>query len=205
MRPRERAPRRAGPRPRTGPVLALAAAAAVPALMAADSRPQEWPSPPEINIAESVHGIPFEEPEPFTYGIPLDTFIRPVRTEQVEAGVTTVSISSDVLFAFDEAELGERALATVEALAAEIQGAGGTVTVVGHTDGVGDDDYNAELSRDRAEAVRAALQQELGDGTAIEAEGRGAEEPVAEETGSAEEIAAAQAENRRVEISYEGR
>ena len=36
------------------------------------------------------------------------------------------------------------------------------ITVVGHTDGVGGDDYNQTLSQERAEAVRDYLETELG-------------------------------------------
>lgn len=181
---------------------AAAIAAAAPLLLAADG--EGWPEAPQPNITESVVEFPLEQENSFTYNIPLGSFLHPVRTEDVAGGVTTVTVSSDILFDFDEAELTERAEETITELAAEIQGTTGTVDVVGHTDGVGEADYNRELSEERAEAVAEALAAELGEDAAIEPEGRGSEEPVAQESGDSEEQAEARALNRRVEISYEG-
>lgn len=67
---------------------------------------------------------------------------------------TIVELASDVLFAFDSARLtaeAEAALRRTAELAA--QAGSGRITVVGHTDAVGEDAYNLALSRRRAEAV----------------------------------------------------
>lgn len=76
------------------------------------------------------------------------------------------------------------------------------ITIVGHTDGRGSDERNAELSEDRATAVADAL---IAAGVAadrITAEGVGSTQPVAEEGGTDDEDARAQ--NRRVEVTFEG-
>lgn len=76
--------------------------------------------------------------------------------------------------------------------------------IEGHTDQRGDNDMNQKLSQQRADAIRAIL---IGFGVAperLEAIGYGEERPVAAETGSNEEIAAAQAKNRRVVFRLAG-
>lgn len=125
---------------------------------------------------------------------------RSLREEREEGDLAVVSIASDVLFAFDSADLSDRAEATVRDIAADLGEAVGTITVVGHTDSVGADSYNQDLSERRAESVAAVLADELGD-VDIETEGRGSQEPVAEES---EGDPAAAARNRRVEILHAG-
>jgi outer membrane protein OmpA-like peptidoglycan-associated protein len=99
-------------------------------------------------------------------------------------------------FASGQSELTAAAQASVRALAAYI---GLThesaVRVVGHTDSQGDAAKNQALSQRRAEAVRQALVAEGVPGSRIEASGRGAAAPVADNT-----TAAGRARNRRVEI-----
>ncbi|MEE2037571.1 OmpA family protein [Nocardiopsis sp. CT-R113] len=54
---------------------------------------------------------------------------------------------------------------------------GTPITVSGHTDATGPDEYNRALSRQRAEAVAAALTAHLGEGWSITAEGAGSGRP----------------------------
>ena len=58
---------------------------------------------------------------------------------------------------------------------------------------------NQQLSNDRAADVAAALKDALGEVT-INAAGKGATVPITKESGSAEEVEAARALNRRVGI-----
>ncbi|KAA3652369.1 MAG: OmpA family protein [Proteobacteria bacterium] len=67
--------------------------------------------------------------------------------------------------------------------------------VVGHTDSAGDATYNQKLSEARAEAVRRALIERGVAEERLSSEGRGEDEPVAD-NGSREGRAA----NRRVEV-----
>lgn len=154
-------------------------------------------------ISDSVFAI---DPAPSVIGIDPTESVQELETEKSEGGTTTVTIAADVLFAFDEASLTDTARDTIADIAGRLEGAEGTVQVVGHSDGIGDDAYNQDLSKDRAEAVKSAIEDELGSAAPdIEAEGRGASEPIAEETDSdGNDIPGARAENRRVEISFEG-
>ncbi|MEU1898019.1 OmpA family protein [Nocardiopsis dassonvillei] len=116
----------------------------------------------------------------------------------------TVALKADVMFDFDSAELTEEAEEVVRRAARSLEDNidpdDPGVNVIGHTDGRGADDYNEELSVERAETVRGVLEDELGSGYDFSVEGRGASEPIAEEGGSDDEEA--RARNRRVEFSY---
>lgn len=109
------------------------------------------------------------------------------------------NLDADVHFEFDSAELtteGQRALYVIgDSLAAHTDLS--TVEVEGHTDSVGNDEYNMNLSLRRAESVRSFLLENYAGLSRIEFSVRGFGEtrPVADN--STEE---GQALNRRVEI-----
>lgn len=95
--------------------------------------------------------------------------------EMIEA-----DLGSDVLFAFDSADLVDGADEVVTLVAERIKAREpGEVTVTGHTDDQGEDAYNQDLSERRARSVADALENHL-DGAAhpLRAEGRGNAEPV---------------------------
>jgi outer membrane protein OmpA-like peptidoglycan-associated protein len=71
--------------------------------------------------------------------------------------------------------------------------------VDGHTDSVGDDDYNQALSERRAESVRAYLVQQGISPSAIVALGYGKSQPIASNS-----LAAGRQQNRRVELIVAG-
>ena len=68
------------------------------------------------------------------------------------------------------------------------------ITVIGHTDFVGSDEYNDKLSLQRAEKVRDQLVRRGIDKTIIQLAGRGKREPIVATT-------SAEQQNRRVEIT----
>lgn len=113
----------------------------------------------------------------------------------------TINLSSDVVFAFGSAELSPAAQEALDAVADEIGTGGGTLTVKGHTDSIGDDASNQVLSEQRAAAVRAALEALLGGSFTYQTVGFGETTPIAPNTrpdGSDDPDGRAQ--NRRVEI-----
>jgi OmpA-OmpF porin, OOP family len=151
------------------------------------------PVPSADEIAESIREL---DPEVRSIEVAEP---RSLREEREEEDGTVVSVASDVLFAFDSAELSERAEQTVRDVIAGLRDDVGTIQVVGHTDSVGSDEYNRDLSERRAEAVAAVLTEELGTAVDVRTEGRGSQEPVVEES---EEDPVAAARNRRVEITW---
>lgn len=133
----------------------------------------------------------------------LEPQVRELRTEEREGQQTTVTISADVLFAFDSAELSEPARRIVEDLAARIAATDGGVAVVGHTDAIGTREYNQQLSEQRAEAVAVVLRDSLDEAQRVTVEGRNFSEPVAPEQVGGEDNPEGRARNRRVEIIFD--
>jgi outer membrane protein OmpA-like peptidoglycan-associated protein len=73
------------------------------------------------------------------------------------------------------------------------------VTIEGHTDSVGSDEYNQQLSERRAQAVRDYFVQQGINSTAVEAKGYGKTEPIA-----SNDTIEGRAQNRRVELILAG-
>lgn len=116
-------------------------------------------------------------------------------------GGTILSVASDILFAFDSANLTPKAQATLKDIStiindSQVKG----VKVVGHTDARGTDAYNRKLSRARAQSVAAFLVREGVAQSPISALGRGEVEPVAENEINGKDNPSGRAKNRRVEF-----
>jgi outer membrane protein OmpA-like peptidoglycan-associated protein len=117
--------------------------------------------------------------------------------------MTVVALASDTLFAFDKAELAPEAVPNLRRTHELIRRSGaGEITVTGHTDAKGDDAYNQELSRRRAQAVVDWLRRQDGlHAPAFKAVGRGATAPIAPNTRSdGSDDPEGRARNRRVEV-----
>ena len=113
-----------------------------------------------------------------------------------------IRLHADALFTGRSAKLSGRAGALLDETAQEIKTkAMRPLTIVGHTDGRGDDSDNLKLSEERAEAVMKAMKSRLGGDFTYTTSGKGEAEPVAEEGG--EDDAKARARNARVEIAYQ--
>jgi len=81
--------------------------------------------------------------------------VRVVETVQCER---RLSLVADALFAFDEATLSPQAEETLIVVVPEIEKAGKhPVSIEGHTDAKGSDDYNRTLSEKRASTVKQWL------------------------------------------------
>ncbi len=91
---------------------------------------------------------------------------------------TEIPVSSDVLFAFGQAELTTEAQAELTGVVDRIRSRAGRVVIEGHTDAIGDDADNQVLSERRAEAVRAYLAGQVP-GVMLSAGGFGETRPVA--------------------------
>lgn len=135
--------------------------------------------------------------------MPLETYRESVETsvsrvDEIEH--STLILSADVLFEFDEASLSEEADQELEAAIAELEGVeGGELEIVGHTDDNGTEEYNQELSEDRAASVENRLSQltDLEQFDTVNVRGEAFREPIADN-----ETEAGQAQNRRVELHF---
>lgn len=125
-----------------------------------------------------------------------------MRAEQTDRG-TLVSLPGDVLFDFDKATLRADALPTLDKLAELIAAqAPPSVSIEGHTDAKGDDEYNRRLSEQRAETVRSYLVEKRGVQAALlKAIGLGELRPVAPNaTATGADDTEGRQRNRRVEV-----
>lgn len=69
-----------------------------------------------------------------------------------------VSFSADSLFAFDSAEIQPKGKQGLDQFANDLRGARySTISVTGHTDAIGSESYNQQLSQKRADVVKAYL------------------------------------------------
>lgn len=123
-----------------------------------------------------------------------------LQTTREEEETTTVVLTADLMFAFDSAELSAEAADALAELIEQIP-QGSAVAVDGHTDALGTDARNDELSLQRAEAVASVLRTERADLT-LTVTGRGSRQPVAENEVEGEDNPAGRALNRRVELSF---
>jgi len=126
----------------------------------------------------------------------------------VKPEVQELTLSSDVLFAYDSAELssaGKRELDVAARVVAEKIKLD-RVVIVGHTDRIGSDAYNMALAKRRAETVRNYLVSTGVDSYLISAEGRGSSEPVVVCDGAriTETLKNCLQPNRRVQIVIYG-
>lgn len=134
--------------------------------------------------------------------IPLDRNITPLGDEVTEGETTTITLESDILFDFGSTELSDSAVTRIGELVAEVP-QGGTVSVDGHTDDVPYHRGNDVLSTERAQAVADAIAAARPD-LSLTVTGHGDSDPVAPNSSGGEDNPEGRAENRRVEIRYDG-
>ena len=116
------------------------------------------------------------------------------------ATATRATFAMDAFFDFDKSVLKPEARVKLDDLAVSIKGINLDVVIaVGHTDSIGNNEYNQKLSIRRSEAVKAYLVGKGIDGNRIQAGGKGETAPVADNL-----AAEGRARNRRVEIEVVG-
>ena len=93
--------------------------------------------------------------------------------------IEQISLSSDVLFAFDKAELRPEGQKKIDEIAGRLKGANvQLINTIGHADRIGPDKYNQQLSEKRAAAVKEYLAQKGVETSKVHSEGRGKSDPV---------------------------
>jgi len=112
--------------------------------------------------------------------------------------ITKFVIPAAALFAFDKADLSEEGRDAIEGYRSEIRpelAEAYAAVIIGHTDSIGDPNYNLGLSKRRAEAVRDYLVETGAPDEKLRIVGRGQNDPIA-----SNETEEGRAKNRRVEV-----
>jgi outer membrane protein OmpA-like peptidoglycan-associated protein len=124
----------------------------------------------------------------------LSAQLRDLQAKQTDRGL--VLTLGDVLFDSGKATLKPGAASTIDRLAMFLEKSPDrAVSIEGHTDSMGSEDYNLTLSENRANAVKAALMARGIAAERVVTVGKGEGEPVA-----TNENSAGRQQNRRVEI-----
>jgi len=130
-----------------------------------------------------------------------ETLALQQQLEDMQARMTArgiVATLGDVLFDSGEAGLKDTASLNIDKIAGFMRGYPERVAIVeGHTDNLGDDDYNLDLSRSRAHSVRAALVARGISGSRISTQSMGEVSPVADNN-----TVEGRQKNRRVEVIF---
>ncbi len=126
----------------------------------------------------------------------LDQDIPGATVTRVGEGIA-VTFDSGLLFDFNSATLRSEARENLRNLAASLaKNPGEDVLIVGHTDSVGTDSYNLDLSRRRAEAAASYIATVGVDRSRIGTKGMGENDPLA-----SNDTDAGRQQNRRVEVA----
>jgi OmpA-OmpF porin, OOP family len=179
-----------------GASVVLVAMIAGPAL-ALPTDPADLPEPTSSQLADSVRV--WDLTGTVRVWDPAGT-VSTLEKQATEGAETVLSLDTDILFAFDSADLPASAGPAIAALLQPVPPAA-AVSIVGHTDSLGEDAYNLGLSQRRAEAVAAAVAAARPD-LSLTTEGRGEADPVAPNDNGGEDNPDGRAANRRVEIRY---
>ncbi|MFJ3638734.1 OmpA family protein [Streptomyces sp. NPDC090108] len=153
------------------------------------------PTDPDLKLPE---GATLADPKVLDIKSVVEDQSGEERREDTNADVT-FALQAEVLFGKDSAKLGGAAKARIEAIAEEIKKQNATqVRVFGFTDDLGSSAHGDVLSKQRANAVQAVLDQDLNDpGVTFEVRGYGEQYPIADNSSEA-----GRKKNRRVEVSF---
>lgn len=126
----------------------------------------------------------------------MEEELEGVTIQRVEEGIA-VSFDSGILFGFDSASLRQESIDNLQKLTRIINRDDDTILlIVGHTDSVGNENYNLDLSERRSQAAANYMVQQGLDRSRVRVEGRGEYEPIADN-----DTEAGRQENRRVEVA----
>lgn len=132
----------------------------------------------------------------------LDENVEPLESTTSEDGSTEITLSTDILFEFGDSEIDDASAATIPDMVEDIPD-GEEVTVDGHTDSIPYERGNDVLSKERAQAVADVIADARPD-LDLAVEGHGESDPVADNETGGEDNPDGRAQNRRVEIRYDG-
>ena len=163
--------------------------------------------PRAVNVGDTINQIFFDmdgsnykddEIGVFVSNIKVATGLPDTRHKLIEEGKFS---TTGILFDVQSAVIKPESYGVVKEIATVLKENGTVkVKIIGHTDSDGADAANLELSKQRAEAVKALLTKEYGiEESRMNAEGKGETQPVGDN-----KTKEGKAQNRRVEFVKEG-
>lgn len=162
------------------------------------------PPPPPV-VAQAPEPKLEPAPAPLAQPAPPPEPPRPV--------IQKLTLSTDVLFDFNSAELKESGKKRLDELAGQIKDANvDEIIAIGHADRIASEEYNQKLSEARAQAVRQYLEEKVAKANRVTAEGKGESSPVTgedcknmgPESKNNKKLVACLQPDRRVEIEVLG-
>ncbi|MFJ4690049.1 OmpA family protein [Streptomyces sp. NPDC088766] len=153
------------------------------------------PNDPDLKLPE---GATLAEPKVLDIKQVVEDETGDERREDTNADVK-FALQAEVLFGKDSAKLSADAKARIAGIAAEIKKQNATqIRVFGFTDNLGSSAHGDVLSKQRANAVQAALAGDLNDANVVfEVRGYGEQYPIADNASEA-----GRKKNRRVEVTF---
>ena len=140
-----------------------------------DWTPDKAAAPCDAVPRAAVAPVPVVQAEPTPAPAPLAAAAPAPEPVVIEK----ITLSTDVLFGFNKAELTPAGQQKLDDLAKQAQGANvERVALTGHADRIGSEEYNQELSEQRAQAVADYLKSKGVDSSRLQVEGRGKSEPI---------------------------
>jgi OOP family OmpA-OmpF porin len=168
-------------------------------------------APRPVAQAAPAYAAPAPAPAVVMAPLPEATPVAAFAPPAPPAAPRRVTYAAESVFGFDRAVLTPDGKAALDAFAQELQGTNfDRITVEGHTDRLGSEDYNMQLSLQRAEVVKTYLAANGGiEATKIEAIGKGEMAPVTKPADCVGKAATAKLvsclqPDRRVEIEVAG-
>jgi outer membrane protein OmpA-like peptidoglycan-associated protein len=146
---------------------------------------------PPASIAAAVPGPVAATSSP----APADEIVPPAAAAACDRSLSDLLDIATIEFASSSAIIGPGSAGLLDSVAIAAAACPGVLRIEGHTDNSGGAALNQDLSRSRAEAVRAALVQRGVPGQRLTVEGFGASQPIAS-NGTAE----GRERNRRIEM-----
>ena len=124
---------------------------------------------------------------------------RQARVDKLQNNVVRITMTNQTAFETDSSSIKPGFNTTMDKVAdVELRYGKTTITVVGHTDNVGSNDYNQKLSERRAQSVAEYLESRRVNGMRLALAGKGETQPIASNASESGRQA-----NRRVEIYVE--
>jgi outer membrane protein OmpA-like peptidoglycan-associated protein len=175
-------------------------------------------TPPLLAQERATGSVTIDQPPPQPRGFTVERDGQTIATPVAPGGAvdirganvvieegpqsTKLTVQNDVLFDFDKADLRPEAAESLQRVAEIIrQRRPRAVRILGHTDALGSDEYNINLSQRRARSVEQWLASNGGGGMPpIETVGRGEADPVAPNMTDGRDNPEGRQRNRRVEV-----